>query len=77
MNYHLTAIIWEEDDQYVSKCPELEVSSWGYSPQEAKDNLKDAVELYLENAKELGMLDDVLPSMKTDHKFTSPLEIMA
>ena len=30
---------------------------WWYSPQEAKDNLKDAVELYLENAKELGMLD--------------------
>ncbi len=77
MQYHLTAIIWEEDGQYVSKCPELEVASWGYSPQEAKDNLKDAVELFLENAKELGMIEDVLPSLIAENKFTSPLEVTA
>ena len=77
MNYHLTSIIWEEDGQYVSKCPELEVSSWGYSPEEAKDNLMDAVALFLENAKLLGIMDDIMPSLKAEHKITSVFEVPA
>lgn len=77
MNYHLTAIIWEEDGQFVSKCPELEVASWGSTPQEAKVNLKEAVELFLENAKELGLIEDILPSLVTENKFTSQLEVAA
>lgn len=55
--YSLTSVIWKEDDVYVSKCPEIEVASAGDTPQEALDNLKEAVELYLENAKLLGILD--------------------
>ena len=27
--YHLTATVWQEDDQYVSRCPELGVASCG------------------------------------------------
>jgi len=77
MNYHLTALIWEEDGQFVSKCSELEVASWGPTPQEAKVNLKEAVELFLENAKELGILEDILPSLITENKFTSQLEVAA
>ncbi len=45
----------EGKEVYVSKCPELGVSSCGDTPQEAEENLKEAVELYLENAKALGM----------------------
>ena len=48
---NVTAIIWQEDDAYVSKCPELEVASAGDTPEEALHNLKEAVELYLENVK--------------------------
>ena len=55
---NVTAIIWQEDDAYVSKCPELEVASAGDTPEEALHNLKEAVELYLENAKALGIFDD-------------------
>jgi len=33
--FNVTAIIWQEDDVYVSKCPELEVASAGDTPQEA------------------------------------------
>jgi predicted RNase H-like HicB family nuclease len=55
---NVTAIIWQEDDVYVSECPELEVASSGDTPEEAKENLKEAVELYLENAKTLGILND-------------------
>jgi len=68
---NVTAIIWQEDDVYVSKCPELEVASAGDTPEEALENLKEAVELYLENAKALGILNDFAASLHSQNKFTS------
>ena len=56
--FNITAVIWQEDQVYVSKCPELEVASAGDTPQEALENLKEAVDLYIENAKILGIMDD-------------------
>lgn len=73
--FNFLAVIWKEEGGYVSYCPELGVSSCGDSPQEALHNLKEAVELYLENAKELGMLEDVERIAQTPEKFTSSLEI--
>lgn len=73
--FSFLAVIWKEEGGYVSYCPELGVSSCGDSPQEALHNLKEAVELYLENAKELGMLEDVERIAQTPEKFTSSLEI--
>ncbi len=70
-----TALIWEEDGVYVSKCPEIEVASAGDTPQEALENLKEAIELWLENAKELGFLDDYSPMFSTKQKFTSQIEM--
>lgn len=72
---NLTAVIWEEEGKYVSKCPELGVASFGSSPKEALENLKEAVELYLVNAKELNMMDELLPVLTTTDKFTSPLSV--
>ncbi len=46
----LTAAIWREDDGYVALCPELDVASHGDSIQEARANLKETVELFLETA---------------------------
>lgn len=46
-----TAVVWKETEGYVSKCPELGVASCGDSFDEAVANLREAVELYLENAK--------------------------
>jgi predicted RNase H-like HicB family nuclease len=43
----------------LSKCPELGVASCGDTFEEATDNLKEAVELYIENAKELNLLEDI------------------
>lgn len=54
---NLTATIWEEDGAYVSRSPELGVASWGGTPAEALQNLKKAVDLYLENAEDLGIID--------------------
>ena len=44
------AIITREGDGYSSHCPELDVASQGESVEEARDNLKEALELYLESA---------------------------
>jgi predicted RNase H-like HicB family nuclease len=46
----LTAIIEREGDGYVSLCPELDVASQGHSVEEARSNLREAVELRLETA---------------------------
>lgn len=48
--YQLTAIIEREDDGYVSLCPELGVASQGDTVEEARANLQEAVELWLECA---------------------------
>jgi predicted RNase H-like HicB family nuclease len=46
----LTAIIHKEDDTYVSLCPELDIASQGHTIEDAKDNLKEAVDLFFECA---------------------------
>jgi len=70
----LTALVWKEGDQYVSKCPELEVASCGDTIEEALENLKEAVELYIENAKELGTLDDEFEAVFSK-KFVTTFEV--
>jgi predicted RNase H-like HicB family nuclease len=45
-----TAIIYREDDGYVALCPELDVASQGGTVDEARTNLREAVELFLECA---------------------------
>ncbi len=55
--HQLTAIIEREDDMYVASCPELDVVSQGSSVEEAKSNLKEAVELFLECASETEIAD--------------------
>jgi predicted RNase H-like HicB family nuclease len=49
-NRRLTAIIQPEGDGFVSLCPELDVASRGSTIEEAKDNLREALELFLECA---------------------------
>lgn len=44
-----SAILQKEGDWYVSLCPELDIASQGRTVEEAVDNLKEAVELYLED----------------------------
>jgi predicted RNase H-like HicB family nuclease len=50
MNRLLTAIIEKEDDGYVALCPEVDVASQGDSIAEARENLKEALELFFETA---------------------------
>jgi predicted RNase H-like HicB family nuclease len=45
-----TAIIEREESGYVALCPEIDVASQGSSVEEARDNLIEAIELFLEHA---------------------------
>jgi predicted RNase H-like HicB family nuclease len=45
-----TAIIEREGNGYVSLCPELDIASQWNTIEEARDNLKEAIELFLEVA---------------------------
>ena len=44
----ITATIWREDDGYVSLCSELDIASQGETIEEARSNLREAVELFFE-----------------------------
>ena len=49
-NCSLTAVVAREADGFVALCPELDVASQGNTVEEARTNLKEAVELFLECA---------------------------
>ena len=46
----LTAIIEQENDGYVSLCPELDIASQGGSIEDARANLIEALTLFFETA---------------------------
>ncbi|MFL6468549.1 MAG: type II toxin-antitoxin system HicB family antitoxin [Pyrinomonadaceae bacterium] len=50
MHRTLTATIWREDNGYVALCPELDIASQGDTVEEARSNLREAVELFFEAA---------------------------
>lgn len=52
MTKHLTSIIEREGDGYVALCPEADVASQGATVDEARNNLKEALELFFETASE-------------------------
>lgn len=74
-HYHFTIAIWEEEGTYVAKCAELEVASCGDTPGEAMENIREAIDLYLKNALEYGMLDDINAAITSREKFTAVIEV--
>ena len=50
MKRQLTAIIEREGNGYVDLCPELDIASQGDTIQEARENLREALELFFESA---------------------------
>jgi predicted RNase H-like HicB family nuclease len=45
-----TALIEREGDGYVALCPELDIASQGDSVEQARENLREALELFFECA---------------------------
>lgn len=50
MTHRLTAVVRAEDGGFVALCPELDIASRGHSVEEARDNLREALELFFEHA---------------------------
>ena len=73
--FHLTAVIWREGKHYVSRCPEVGVASYGKTPGAARKALQEAVELWVTNARKLGILGDVQPALEGRERYTTPLEV--
>jgi len=45
-----TAIIYREGEGFVALCPELDIASQGDTVEAARDNLREALELFFESA---------------------------
>ena len=56
-NYQFTAIIEKEEDMFVAICPELDIASQGYTVEESKSNLKEAIKLFFECANDQEIKD--------------------
>jgi len=52
-----TAVIEREEDMYVALCPELDIASQGETVEKARENLKEAIELFFEEASEQEIRD--------------------
>ena len=50
MSRRLTAIIQREDSGFVALCPELDMASQGDTVESARENLREALELFFECA---------------------------
>ena len=66
MSYKFSAIIEKENNWYIALCPELDVASQGKTIEEAINNLKEAVTLYLQTASKEEIEESLLTA-------TSPL----
>ncbi len=65
-----TAIIRKGEKQYVALCPEVDVVSQGHTIEEALHNLKEAVELHVE---EMGLPQE----FKDNNPLMTRFEILA
>lgn len=52
--------VFQEGETYVAYCPELDVSSCGDTIERAKEMLRTAVRLFIEEAGNMGSLEDIL-----------------
>lgn len=53
-------IVFRENETFVAYCPQLDISSCGNSVEHAKEMLKTAVRLFIEEAGKMGTLESIL-----------------
>jgi len=56
----IASILFKEGEHIVSLCPQLNVSSFGETAEEAKKSLVEAVTLFLQECQKMGTLEEVL-----------------
>lgn len=71
MSYKFTTIINQEGKWFVARCVELGVVSQGRTVEESQKNLKEAVELYLEDypksRKYFSIKAPIVTSLEVNH----------
>jgi predicted RNase H-like HicB family nuclease len=53
-------LVFKEGETFIAYCPKLDVSSCGNTIDQARNNLKTAVRLFLEEADKIGTVEDIL-----------------
>jgi predicted RNase H-like HicB family nuclease len=79
MQLRTTIEIWQKGNWFIGKCPELDFVSQGESPEEAKRNLLEVIQIQLEEMAALGTLDDYLLEcgyIREKGSFTSQSEMV-
>jgi len=62
----LTAVIEREGDGYVALCPEIDVASQGGSVDEARANLREAVELFFQCASDAEVVERLSDDVRVE-----------
>ena len=57
LEFDFDMVVFREGEAYIAYCPELDLSSCGQNIDQARENLKTAVRLFVEEAEKLGTLD--------------------
>lgn len=70
MSMMLTAIVRREGSGYVSLCPELDIAGQGDNVEQARDNLREAPELFFETAS-----SDEIKRRLQDEVFVTQVEV--
>jgi len=65
--------IWKEGRMYTSYCPELDVASCGKTVNEARKNLREAIEIFIEETYKMGTLKDLLEEAGYDLSSTEEI----
>ncbi len=60
MNIPVKIEVFKEGEVYVALSPDLNVSSFGETIEDAKRSVKEAVEAFIEECKRMGTLEEVL-----------------
>ncbi len=68
MNIEYTVQIWKEGNQFIAHAMPLDVMSSGFTPEDAKKALEEAVHLFLDTAAEKGTLNLVLEEVGYEYK---------
>ncbi len=53
-------VLFQEKETYITYCPELDISSCGETADQAKERVKTAVRLFVEEAEKMGTLETIL-----------------
>lgn len=80
MQLKVTIEIWKKGKWYVAICPELDFVSQGLSPEEARRNLIEVIEIQFEEMSALGTLEDYLMErgyIKDDGKLVPQAEMVS